>query len=457
MKKIKSGILILFLLLSTSALYSQSHPTLYELKVRSIVKKFLMDIGFNNATAEKASIDNNYQASIKSQIDDKVHMYQMMNGDLKALSLSTQLMDDLEAAKKLMNPQEKEQERIKTLKAEKQAQEKQEKEEYLKSDAYHLKTIIHNRYVKWSTKGEFEKTTDYEARMADKQKAVRDIIISSVQDYVKEINANATLEDDWTQFSCYIGDYNADNELLQLIFINGKGLEVNGQMKMSPDRAQRVKSETQSTTINEKTFYYSESFRAIQDRCNIGFYKNSIMSSKLSLKILISRNGNVKHYEHPEITILNPIKLDLGEQFFTASNLDIDMKGNENFNFNDINNACKQLEDNENKATQTQNDIKQKKIDLENKFDNLVLAGNNSKAIHENPNKTLQYYKQAANIYDEKTIAELYDNSTAPDPSGKQYIQNKLKNLNNTIKALSSQKAASNPYENIFNRIKGSR
>ena len=181
------------------------------------------------------------------------------------------------------------------------------------------------------------------------------------------------------------------------------------------------------------------------------------MSSKLSLKILISRDGNVKHYEHPEITIFNPIKLDLGEQFFTASNLDIDMKGNENFNFNDINNACKQLEDNENKSTQTQNDIKQKKIDLENKFDNLVLAGNNSKAIHENPNKTLQYYKQAANIYDEKTIAELYDNSTAPDPSGKQYIQNKLKNLNNTIKALSNQKAASNPYENILNRIKGSR
>src|ERR1700748_1184682 len=102
MKKIKSGILLLFLLLSTSALYSQSHPTPYELKVRSIVKKFLMDIGFNNATAEKASIDNNYQASIKSQIDDKVHMYQMMNGDLEALSLSTQLMNDLEAAKKLM-------------------------------------------------------------------------------------------------------------------------------------------------------------------------------------------------------------------------------------------------------------------------------------------------------------------------------------------------------------------
>lgn len=334
--RMKILLILLSIFFASGNLHSQSSrsstKTPYEQKLSSLLKQFLMDIGFDYATAEKASNDPVYANSLQSQINQK-----MERNSLRAVGLSNQLQLDLENAKSLMNSEEKEKDRLQVAKVSKVEDDQKNQEQYLRSDSYRLKKIIHDKYVQWSTKGEFEKTEDYQKRMADKPKEVRDIIISSFTEYTKYMNVNGVSQGDHFYIECHIGNYNPDTESLELTLQNKTGLQWQGSINISPDKAGRIKSGARTATMNGVTVQFNSILQVIQGKCSLAFSQGNIISTKIKIS-LKSSTGNKREYYDFKMTSAPPVLDD--KAFFTAENLGIDMQGNENFTFADINLAC---------------------------------------------------------------------------------------------------------------------
>lgn len=332
--------LLLFTVFSTFPLYSQSPTrstkTPYEQKQAALFKQYLMDLGFDYKTAQKASDDPEYLKTIDSQI-----LRKMENGGLRVLGLISQLKSDVENAKSLMNSEEKEKDRVQKEKDRVQKEkvakaenDKKNQEEYLRSDAYRLRNIINDKYIKWSTKGEFEKTDDFQKRMNDKPQEVRNIIISSFKEYIFNMNG---LGESHFRIQCYFGNYNPDNESLDILLENTKGIQWRGSITISPDNAKRIKSGARTTTMNGETVQYNSIIKVEQSKCNLAFSHTNIISTKIRIAV---KSGDRNKPEYYDIKMTSTPLLQDDKKFFTAQNLQIDMQGNENFTLADVNLAC---------------------------------------------------------------------------------------------------------------------
>jgi hypothetical protein len=317
-------------MIGVTTLYSQAvAKTPYQQKISSLFKKLLMDIGFDYATAEKASTDNNYARSIEPKINQKIES----GNSLRNLGLINQFKQDCDDAKKLMNDKEKEEDRKLEIKKEKIVEDSVKSFEYQHSDAYNLKKDIHDKYIKWSVKGEFEKTDDYQKRIANEKDTIKEIITQSLQEYIKYTNI--------FHLDCIVGEYNPDNETLNLSLKNKKGAEWKGSIMLSPDKAKQIKAGLHSGYLDGILTHFTDALEVMPDKCNLAFYNNNIISTKIKIKVRINDGGGNKHYEYVDVKMTSePMPINNGTNFFNATNLGV--PDVENFSFDEINLVCKQ-------------------------------------------------------------------------------------------------------------------
>jgi len=375
MQKLITSLLVIAALLLTNDLSAQT-KTPYQKKTELLSLQFFKDLGVDPATIKKYSEAGDIGAlfllgNISQKLQTEKGMlaffrYKQNLQNAEKLKNATDFKRD--AAKKLTEKKKSEIELIKQQEGLKKSQlaEKEEEREisYQNSDFVVIGNSIKTQFENWAKRGEFEKTIDYDSRIANEssiqfENTSFNKLNAWTSPYLKE-NMNSNSNRKWLNIN--LKNYDADKELYYLEVLNGYRDEqaLIGTVKLSPAEAVAFKN----------NFRYYQPVVEVNDWILSNY---NLRPSKVSL--FLSRNISEIDQSIPYV-----VNFDIKDEtpiIYSTSELKIDIPNLTSTSFNYTTQASemverlnrKQLE----KETEDQVQLdEKKKLELEERFKSLV-------------------------------------------------------------------------------------
>lgn len=426
MKKLVTLLLILGSILIFNNLSAQT-KTPYEKKKEALSVQFFKDLGVSPATIKKY-VDAGEIGGIflLGNISEKLNTEKGMllllkyNNDIKnaeKLKNATDFKRDEE--KRLAEQRKKEAEQAKQRERENQQelarQEEQRQRDFKNSDYYKLATDIKEEFEKWASKGEFEKTLDYDNRINNdaKQKFTNicfNKIYNKIGVYESTYNSERSNYD--YPIKIDLGEYDADNEQFNATLTAYRNYSdkdiANTTIKVPMNEAKSFK---------ESFSLYS--YRLLVNTNDWSFENHNFLPKKITIKKIKGENLE-KSYTAITQTSANE------NIVFQSENLKIENL-NATFNYNQQapiifeNIRKKQLEIEEQKRKELE--LKKKQED-EIKFNQLVASADRLQSnkpeklkskdvsgfgytnLDNENNNIIKYYQNALSIKEDKEVRE---------------------------------------------------
>lgn len=307
-----------FLLLITLNCYSQTQQkTVYERKVEALTIQFFKNLGVNPSLLnQKEKIGEIEGLFLASDVLQKLNtekgvllMLQLEREIKEAAKFKTAVDFQREKVKKEEAERKKQIEIAKQKERQRQAelkdQEEEKKERYDNSDYVQIKDEIQNDYKQWLAKGEFEKSDDYQNRVANTSSQAFDSICYKI--LVQNFK-------DKSGFSSNLLKYNADTEKFGIEFLFND-LKFNDSLNIPLKDASKFKDEIENFGIyvDDKDWSFIDSYLT-------------------PTKITFFNNRNKKSFE------FHFSNKDFKNIYFSTSELELNSSNslNNKFNFNDF-------------------------------------------------------------------------------------------------------------------------
>lgn len=307
-----------FLLLITLNCYSQTQQkTVYERKVEALTIQFFKNLGVNPSLLnQKEKIGEIEGLFLASDVLQKLNtekgvllMLQLEREIKEAAKFKTAVDFQREKVKKEEAERKKQIEIAKQKERQRQAelkdQEEEKKERYDNSDYVQIKDEIQNDYKQWLAKGEFEKSDDYQNRVANISSQAFDSICYKI--LVQNFK-------DKSGFSSNLLKYNADTEKFGIEFLFND-LKFKDSLNIPLKDASKFKDEIENFGIyvDDKDWSFIDSYLT-------------------PTKITFFNNRNKKSFE------FHFSNTDFKNIYFSTSELELNSSNslNNKFNFNDF-------------------------------------------------------------------------------------------------------------------------
>lgn len=307
-----------FLLLITLNCYSQTQQkTVYERKVEALTIQFFKNLGVNPSLLnQKEKIGEIEGLFLASDVLQKLNtekgvllMLQLEREIKEAAKFKTAVDFQREKVKKEEAERKKQIEIAKQKERQRQAelkdQEEEKKERYDNSDYVQIKDEIQNDYKQWLAKGEFEKSDDYQNRVANTSSQAFDSICYKI--LIQNFK-------DKSGFSSNLLKYNADTEKFGIEFLFND-LKFNDSLNIPLKDASKFKDEIENFGIyvDDKDWSFIDSYLT-------------------PTKITFFNNRNKKSFE------FHFSNKDFKNIYFSTSELELNSSNslNNKFNFNDF-------------------------------------------------------------------------------------------------------------------------
>jgi len=276
MKKTRLILLLIAILCGFNVVSAVAQQTDYEKKVLEIKKKYVKIVMVKNGTwdprrseLELSHADDYFLALRLAQApfvlsSEQIESFgqEMAQAEKLKTAVDRQRENDREA--------EREQKRLEREKEEKKQEIERERQAYYKTDRGEIESGIKVAFEKWSKKGEFEKTSDYETRLQTQSKTTFDsICIAQVRkqlSYSLPYSTYRMLD----ALESNLSNYDSEKELYTIIY---KLRDVNwkNQINVPIDKAQEFKSNW-------------ESFNHTVDDCDWSFVGNSLCPITITIE-----------------------------------------------------------------------------------------------------------------------------------------------------------------------------
>lgn len=464
MKKLVTLLLILGSLLIFNNLSAQT-KTPYEKKKEALSVQFFKDLGVSPATIKKY-VDAGEIGGIflLGNISEKLNTEKGMllllkyNNDIKnaeKLKNATDFKRDEE--KRLAEQRKKEAEQAKQRERENQQelarQEEQRQRDFKNSDYYKLATDIKEEFEKWASKGEFEKTSDYDNRINnDAKQKFTNICFNKIYNKIGVYESTYSSERSNYDYPIKIdlGEYDADNEQFNATLTAYRNYSdkdiANTTIKVPMNEAKSFK---------ESFSLYS--YRLLVNTNDWCFDNNNFLPKKITIQKVKGENTDKSYVA---ITQLNTPQ----NIIIKSENLKIE-KLSTSFNYNQEAPIIlekikkKQLEEEEQKRIQKEKEIELKKKQendklFKEKIDRIESADNVArKGLYDNNGKLLPFLQKDFDefeIYNERRI-KLYQEALElkDDDKAKQKL-NECQMLREELKTIKSKKKKANLIINSF-------
>jgi len=298
--------------------YSQTQQkTVYERKVEALTIQFFKNLGVNPSLLnQKEKIGEIEGLFLASDVLQKLNtekgvllMLQLEREIKEAAKFKTAVDFQREKVKKEEAERKKQIEIAKQKERQRQAelkdQEEEKKERYDNSDYVQIKDEIQNDYKQWLAKGEFEKSDDYQNRVANTSSQAFDSICYKI--LVQNFK-------DKSGFSSNLLKYNADTEKFGIEFLFND-LKFNDSLNIPLKDASKFKDEIENFGIyvDDKDWSFIDSYLT-------------------PTKITFFNNRNKKSFE------FHFSNKDFKNIYFSTSELELNSSNslNNKFNFNDF-------------------------------------------------------------------------------------------------------------------------
>lgn len=298
--------------------YSQTQQkTVYERKVEALTIQFFKNLGVNPSLLnQKEKIGEIEGLFLASDVLQKLNtekgvllMLQLEREIKEAAKFKTAVDFQREKVKKEEAERKKQIEIAKQKERQRQAelkdQEEEKKERYDNSDYVQIKDEIQNDYKQWLAKGEFEKSDDYQNRVANTSSQAFDSICYKI--LIQNFK-------DKSGFSSNLLKYNADTEKFGIEFLFND-LKFNDSLNIPLKDASKFKDEIENFGIyvDDKDWSFIDSYLT-------------------PTKITFFNNRNKKSFE------FHFSNKDFKNIYFSTSELELNSSNslNNKFNFNDF-------------------------------------------------------------------------------------------------------------------------
>lgn len=449
MKKLFTILIVLTTLFCTGSLFAQT-KTPYQKKVEQLSIQLLRDLGYNS-TQIKQYTDAGEAGGFFMLMDMSTRL-QTKKGMLAFLKYK----EELSKAEKLKNATDKKRDEEKRLEeqrkkeAEQEKQREQERQEELarqeeqrqrdfeNSDYYKAATDIKEEFETWASKGEFEKTSDYENRINNKgnqefEKICFNKIYNKIGVYESTYSSERSNYD--YPIKIDIGEYDADNEQFNATLTAYRNYS-------DKDIAKTTIKVPMSEAKSFKESFSLYSYRLLVNTNDWCFENHNFLPKKITIKKIKGENLEKSYTAITQTSASQNI-------VFQSENLKIENL-NATFNYNKQaptifeNIKKKQLEIEEQKRKELE---LKKKQEAEIKFNQLVASADNvifSEKFKDRKIKSLSQTEWAQfEVYNNKRIATYEEALKIKDDEN---VRQKLNECNilkeefDTIKAKKQKK-----------------
>lgn len=286
----------------------------YEQRVDELTVQFLSKIGIDQSRIDRAKALGDdglvlllMEVMLEAEYNPLNFEYARLEYE-KGLKMAEHLKTDVdlkrEKAEQELKQQAQEQEdkRREQLIAEMVRREKLN--DYNSSDLGGLYKNIENDFVKWYSKGEFEKSEHHQRRLNDKNDAFDSICYTILKNKIKWINVS--------NFDWELGEYNADKESFPLRIVRNKST-LDCDLPVSLSAAPKFKAD-----FIEKKWWLIEIPMSEADWC---FYQNQLFPQKIIISGMVF--NVTKHLPNLNQITLNSDQLGLSSYFPQSQYFDL--------------------------------------------------------------------------------------------------------------------------------------
>lgn len=458
--------LIIGTLLTTNYVFAQT-KTPYEKKKEALSLQLLKDLGVSPATIKKYADAGDIGAlfflgNISEKLNTERGMLLLLkyNNDLKkAESLKNATDRKRDEEKRLAEQRKKEAEQEKQRERERQReiaeQEEQRQRDFKNSDYYEVATDIKKEYEKWATKGEFEKSTDYDNRIANEAKQMFSKIC--FDEIYNKIGVYETTYQPRNSYSNYeypikidLGEYDADQEQFNATLTAYRNYSNN-------DIANIIIKVPMNEAKSFKETFSHNSYRLLANTNDWCFDNNNFLPKKITIKMIKGENTDKSYVAITQVN--NPQNIIIKSENLKIENLSTSFNYNQEAPIILEKIRKKQLEEEEQNRIKKEKEIELKKKQendklFKEKIDRIESADNVArKGLYDNNGKLLPFQQKDFDefeIYNERRI-KLYQEALElkDDDTAKQKLD-ECQMLREELKTIKSKKKKENLIINSF-------